>query len=385
LKVVGNNRFQKSANTILILNYLRSHGNCSRTLLSRNLGLQPSTVTYIVNRLQDLGLIYETVEAEKTGSGRKPILLALNREYGYTVGLDLQADYYHFVVTDLTGEIVLSSRRDYTGKSESFPRLVDAVIAEILEQTDGRILGLCLALPGIVDTGSSTVVDCWTHSLTDYRLPEEVTGKYDFPIILENDANCCSWNKLWDDGDESDDSFVYLLTRFHKPELVPVGMPPVGIGLGLVLEGEVFRGYRHMAGEFRSIFYREPGTGQLSISPDKLRSLPEDDAVCRELILELLRNILLLVPILNPRMIYIGGDLGSREKEVRDILDHEMRHENSFMTKMECRLEVLEDSRFDAARGAAVFSQKKLFSIPRVGDPQWNSAWYDYLMGKTGD
>ncbi len=385
MKVVGNNRFQKAANTILILNYLRSRGNCSRALLSRNLGLQPSTVTYIVNRLQDLGLVYETKEAEKSGSGRKPILLALNRGYGYSIGLDLQADYYNFVVSDLGGITVLTGWREHTGRSLSFSDLVISVIDEILEQIDGKVLGLGLALPGVVDALNSEVVDCWTHSLTNYSFPEEISERYDFPIHLENDANCCSWHKLWDDGDDRDDSFLYLLTRFHRAELVPEDMPPVGVGLGLVLEGEVFRGFRHMAGEFRSIFYREPGTGQLSLSKQELQRVLADKEVLRRLIVEILRNIFFLIPVLNPRVIYIGGDLGSHKDLILDILDKELKNEDSFRKKMLCGLEVSEDCAFDSAKGAAVLSQKQLFSMPHVGDSKKSSSWYDFLMGKAGE
>ena len=39
---------------------------------------------------------------------------------------------------------------------------------KILEQIDGKVLGLGLALPGVVDALNSEVVDCWTHSLTNY-------------------------------------------------------------------------------------------------------------------------------------------------------------------------------------------------------------------------
>lgn len=389
MKIVGNSQFQKTANSILILNYLRSHNLCSRALLSKTLGLQPSTVTYIVNRLIDLGLVYETVEGQKTGSGRKPILLQLNNRFGYTVGLDLQADYYQFVITDLGGDIVLSGRRDYTQKIESFSILVQSVIEEILIQVKeikDKILRVCLALPGIVDTNTSTVIDCWTHSLNNYKIPHEMGGKFTFPIMIENDANCCCWNKLWESGDDTDDSFIYLLTRFHNPELVPLSMPPVGVGLGLVLDGEVFRGYRNMAGEFRSIFYRESGTGQISLTKEELRSLPDDTHTKRKLILELLRNILFLVPILNPRIIYIGGDLSGEEFLVRDILENEMLNEFSFIEGMECGLSILgEDCNYDAAKGAAVLAQKQLFSIPKVGDTKLNPLWYDYLTGKAGD
>lgn len=389
MKIVGNSQFQKTANSILILNYLRSHSLCSRALLSKNLGLQPSTVTYIVNRLIDLGLVYETVEGKKTGSGRKPIILQLNTLFGYTVGLDLQADYYQFIISDLGGNLVSSGRRDYTKKMKSFSILVEMVINEILDQFDGskdKILRLCLALPGIVDTHTSTVIDCWTHSLKNYNVHEELEGKFDFPIIIENDANCCSWNKLWESGDESDDSFIYILTRFHNPKLVPESMPPVGVGLGLVLDGEVFRGYRNMAGEFRSIFFRDSGTGQIALDRDELMLLPDNENIRRKLILELLRNILFLVPILNPRIIYMGGDLTGEDDLVKDILENEMKNEYTFIGDMECGLTVLgEDCSFDAAKGAAILSQKKLFSIPKIGDTQLNSFWYDFLAGKAGE
>ena len=74
-KVVGNSQYQKVANALLILRLLRKGAN-TRVAIARELGLQPSTVTYSVNRLLEVGLVQESSTSVQNGSaslGRKAV------------------------------------------------------------------------------------------------------------------------------------------------------------------------------------------------------------------------------------------------------------------------------------------------------------------------
>ncbi len=366
MKIVGNSRFQKAANSSLILNYLREREECSRIDLSESLGLRPSTVTYIINRLMNMGLVREKKGTESaTRNGRPPILLEINRDFGRIIGLDLQADYYNAVITDTAGKILQSRNKVYDKWGLSFEELLKNVLEDIIgEKKDAPIIGLGLAVPGIVDPENSIIKDCWTHNLKSRDFSSFFEESFDFPVIVENDANCCAWKSIWDNREL--ENFIYLLPRFHNKEIVPQGLPSIGVGLGLVLNGSVYHGFSHRAGEFRSVFMGNNDPGQTSLSMEEMDRIASDPLIKRKFMVELLKNLFWMINILNPRSIYIGGDLSGNSRMLHEILSNELKDDWKRIQQNDCTLTMLEEAAMDAAKGAAASILTELYSIPQI-------------------
>ncbi|ADK80527.1 ROK family transcriptional regulator [Sediminispirochaeta smaragdinae] len=384
MKIVGNSKYQKAANGSLILNYLRKQGGTSRSRIAEELGLQPSTVTYIMNRLLQAGLVRESSGIGGNGSGRKAIRIELNNDYGTVIGLDLQADYYNAVVTDIGGRVVGSFHREYDGEAKTFERRFASVLKEVRESVrgEGPVLGAGVAIPGVVDPSGPIIEECWTHNLQHHNLGPFLEENFSFPIVVENDANCCAWKNLWYEGSGDHDSFIYLLPRFHRSELLPENYPSVGIGMGLVYNGEIYQGFTHRAGEYRSLFFRqeEKVPGQLSLSLAEMRLVASDRTVRRKLVVELLGTLILIMHITNPRALFIGGDLAGEQDLVAGVLEGEFAPQWRRLSANGVRIEVLDDAAYDAATGAAAAMLNTLYAIPQVGNGEQNVRIWNSLL-----
>ena len=285
-KIVGNNQYQKIANALLIIQLLRKGAN-TRASIARELGLQPSTVTYSINRLIEAGLVHEsnTPIRESTTPGRKAVSLEINTDYGRIIGLELLADSGWASIIDPTGQVLYSRPIEYPQIRETDPRqrfelLITQVIADVELLCQGiPILGVGIALPGIVESNNSNVRDCWTHELKQCDLTSFITRSFPYPVILENDANCCAQRYLFTDQIHQD-TFMYLLARQYPSAHLPSGVSPFGIGIGLVFNSLLYRGSSFRSGEFISTFVPVHETGrQLSVMLDAVETLQEDRAI----------------------------------------------------------------------------------------------------------
>ncbi len=388
MKVVGNNFFQKAANSSLILNYLRTHEPCSRHQMASELGLQPSTVTYITGRMLNAGLIEECREKElspKKGSGRKPVGIRINPSFGYVIGLDLQIDYYCAVVCDASGKVVKSFRKDHKTGSRGFRKLLTSAMNEVCRKInpDIPILGAGLAIPGIVNRETSFVKECWTHELKNEDLSSFLDETFSFPVMVENDANCCAQNILWNQSEKGGQSFIYLLSRFHNRTLLPEeNVPSIGIGLGMALDGKLYTGISHEAGEYQSILFSKERQlkWQLSLSDDEMDRALYDPEIRKDIIRELMGNMILILQVLNPQALFIGGDLSESGSIVQSVLEENYSGRWKKMQSKGCRLEMVEEGKFDPALGAAACLFNKLYAIPQVGNHgKSNKKWKTVL------
>ena len=387
MKIVGNSIFQRTANTSLILNFLKTRKSASRGEIAEKLGLRPSTITYITGRLINGGIV-RTVDAESAGkagrSGRKPVQLEIVPDFGQVIGMDLQADYYHAVVTDIRGEAVIERRRELPVDVQSIEERLKSAVEDLSKIMDFNIplLGMGIAIPGIVNSHSRIVKDCWTHKLIDYDLGDFLDEAFPFPVIIENDANCCARHIQWSQEGLEKGSFIYLLTKFHEKKYLPESVPPIGIGLGLILGGRLYSGAQHEAGEYQSVFYRneEEVHWQLSMDNERIERAANDAAIQREIISELLGNVLFLVKILNPDALYIGGEAGS----CGDLIDESLKEEYAGVWKdlgrRGCRIDVLEESGSHPAMGAAACMLDSIYTIPQVGGGAPTKRIWDGLL-----
>ena len=410
MKIIGNSSYQKSLNAALILNHLLEKGPTSRIELARTLGLKASTVTYITARLLGAELIREASVSGSGGkSGRPPVQLRLNRDYGRVIGIDLQADYYHGVITDAAGHVLEQCRGSYGKPGAGFPDLLGSVIEELREIGNGRakahgekILGVGVAVPGVVDPAASRIVECRTFSILEEEYASFLEESYVFPVVMENDANCCAWKLLWDSkggvgdfvnpeaplsgrGVFEPNTFVYVLPRFHDPGKIAPNTSAVGVGLGLIIDGRLFHGTTFRAGEFHSAF-TDPGSSvEVSLSIEESRRLSGDPELLRRFVSELLRNLVSVVSLLNPGSILIGGDLAGRGALIREILSGELKSTADFFEHAGCSLFVPKDVSYDAASGAAARILRQLYHMPQADGRDIDSRKWSFMLANAVD
>ena len=128
---IANRQLIRAINRSTVLNIIKADGPISRTEIGRLSGLSPATVSEITADLIAEGLIYEKAAGDSTG-GRPPILLALNHDAAYVVGLKLAERQISAALTDIEATILCTLTVPVTGMT---------VVERAVEELAGRLSG----------------------------------------------------------------------------------------------------------------------------------------------------------------------------------------------------------------------------------------------------
>ncbi|WP_144554733.1 ROK family transcriptional regulator [Bacillus sp. X1(2014)] len=235
--VTGDAAYIKKINRSLIIREIVKEGMISRADLSKATNLTRATISAQVADLLEEGLIIET-HLEHYSVGRKPIMLSLNGQAGYALGIDLDYGQASFTLTDLLGcpvssNIIKISSVDYT---EIFHLLVDQIEKYKANFIDSRygIVGIVIAIHGLVakDEVIHYIPKLNWHNI---HLKSDLEREFDIPIHLENNANLSSFAER-----------VYV---HHETDNLLCATLYSGIGLGMMMNDDFFRGHEGYAGE----------------------------------------------------------------------------------------------------------------------------------------
>ena len=228
-------------NRNVILDTIRIGDGVSRVELAQRTGLTAQTVSNIVRRLIQDRLVVESGQV-RGEMGKPRTLLRINVEANYAVGVHIDPQAIICVVVDLSGRIVgRATRRPRPNSRPSsiVNHVVKGVEAALEKSGVARafVVGVGIASPGAIDAGSGEVIG--PPNLPGWgRVPlrDAVAARLDLPVILDNDATAAAMGERWVGGADRAGSmaFVYLGT---------------GIGCGLILADQVFRGSTGNAGE----------------------------------------------------------------------------------------------------------------------------------------
>lgn len=375
---MANGKYQRDLNNFLILQTL-SEKHLSRMELANQLDLQPSTVTYAVTRLSKIGLIKDYGGDINQGMGRKRTFLGLDGSYGCVFGIELLVDHFSASIIDITGEVIFDCTKCYYQSSvtempyltvERFEEILKVILTLLQEKAKGyKILATCVAIAGTVDFTGKKILYSWTHGLRDYD-GSNFLKNYNYPIFFENDANCAALSH----ADGKRDTFLYTLVQQYDKDKRPEDIPPIGVGIGLVMDGELRRGFNNKAGEFNSIMYRGDATDkQLALTNIELLQLDENEDLLKKFLIELFGNLFFVGSLIDPRVIYMGGSLSKWKHLSKYILEKEFK--NSRYQGDNNPFEFIDDSKDDVRKGAWKLLLYHLFKLPEVdnSDIGWES------------
>ncbi|MFF1251479.1 ROK family protein [Pseudarthrobacter sp. NPDC058329] len=213
----------------------------TRAQIAAATGLTKASVSSIVLDLLDAGILRELGLNPQGERGRPGVGLELNPKRG-VMGMEINVDYIAAGVTDLSGAVVVQDIRERDNRdSPSAP--VMAALASLAAgvrkaaAADGvELLGGGLAVPGLVDDGSSTVITAPNLGWRDVLL--DVTGLLPglpLGVRLFNEANAAALAELAH-GPSGRKDFLFISGE-------------VGVGGGLVINSELFTGPEGHAGE----------------------------------------------------------------------------------------------------------------------------------------
>ncbi len=231
----------RSINQSILLNLIRGHTPISRPQLATLSGLSQATVIKITNNLIDRHLILEKEYAESTG-GRRAGLLEINPEGGFAVGLMAQPTSLTAVILNLNSDPVYSQQWDIAMR-DNYPQAID-LVAQCLEElfsksgiSREKIIGVGLGMGGLIDAENGCCVDSWIMNWQNVEISRPLEDRLRIPVFLDNDINCLAiYEKLFGQGQP-----------YHHFLVVAVGR---GVGLGIVINDDLYRGASGGAGEF---------------------------------------------------------------------------------------------------------------------------------------
>lgn len=219
----------------------------TRAAVARTLNLAPSTISGVVARLLEAGIILEGGEAESTG-GRPGNILRPARDNHRTFVAELGAHHARLGLADRGGNVANICHYDLDiadGPREILRELIER--GEHLASTSGATLtGIGIAFPGPVDTSTGTIIGPSRMPGWNGSNAPEIVGEFtSLPLLVENDAQIGARGE-----------FIY---RLHRPEdaapfedfiYIKAGS---AIGAALVHNGKVYRGARGIAGDITHV------------------------------------------------------------------------------------------------------------------------------------
>ncbi|WP_245712415.1 ROK family transcriptional regulator [Anaerobacillus alkalilacustris] len=239
-QLTGSFKLMKSMNRSVILHLIRKHKQISRAEIAKKAHLTPPTVTNIVNELLEVGLVKESKVGESKG-GRKPILLSMNSKSFYVVGLDIGGQKIRGVLTDLNAEVEESVSINFQkGLSKedllsNIKNVITSLIANSkVEKT--KLLGIGIGMHGMVDHHQGVALFAPNLQLTNIPLKKELEEEFDLPVYVENDARAFALGEAWFGNGYGFENLV----------CINVG---IGIGAGIVMNGQLYHGKNNIAGE----------------------------------------------------------------------------------------------------------------------------------------
>ena len=233
--------FNRSKNIYYeIARVVRDQEALSRAAISINLDKSPTTIGRAVDHLISEDIINETGEKERTGVGRPSKLLKFNESFCSVLTVDLRSTEVYAAVTDLAGNILTTAVRNFDSgdTAKSIQDLIELI--RNLCQTAVNlppIAVLVIGAPSIVNAGGGIIE--WAPSLnwTDVPLKKILEEEFPTTVLVENDVNLAALGEFWKGAGR----------KINKNMLfVSVG---AGIGAGIILNGELYMGSTHAAGE----------------------------------------------------------------------------------------------------------------------------------------
>lgn len=348
----------RSLNLEAVLQAILDGGELSRPAVAERTGLSLPTSISLIRELEDLGLVGKTGDTAG-GFGRPAALYSLNDRAGYVFAVDLGARKITACVSDLRGSVIVENTEPT--RRGTAVGIVEQIAELHRELTSSA--GFAVGAPGVTSIGIGGVVQPQHGEVTDVtNLPElegttftaDVSAAVGVPVFVENDVNLAAIGEQSRGRARGLNNFV----------VISVGS---GTGMGVVINGQIYRGSNGAAGEIALLPLRllsattgdtdggafehaTSGSGILRIRDEALASDPtttlsanadvsdifeaayNNDATALEIIDEEARTLALGVAavssILDPELVVLTGSIGSQQL----LADAISRHTAALLT-----------------------------------------------------
>jgi|HigsolmetaAR202D_1030399.scaffolds.fasta_scaffold01870_11 Transcriptional regulator/sugar kinase len=241
----------RSRNRSLVIGAVRRAGNPSRTQIAHLTGLSHSTISAIAADLIAEGIMRESVHETQvpvSRRGRPQVALTLNPDAGRAVCLHLHFNRLEAVLVDYCGGVIATRTHVINTLALNRQQLIDLVVETVQEAAGGKpFMRIVFAVQGVTDAKGDEIL--WSPIITHNHVPFGTLLREQFgvPVSVQNDCNLIATALHWINPERYGQNFLAILLSH-------------GIGMGLMLNGQIFTGIRSSGVEFGHMIYRPHGS-----------------------------------------------------------------------------------------------------------------------------
>lgn len=263
--------------------------------LELSMKLDKSTISRNIRFFKEAGVIEPIVKLSSAPlGGRRSTLYKFNSKLFNIVGISVEQDGLDYLVTDLKNEEIESGKISTKISREN---LFD-LIRQILKEQE-NILCIGISVPGIIKESTLVYSEALGIKNLDFK---DIVKDFEVPFFLVKDthAGLCNFQNL-------SKNVVYLLLSvpFYVNE-------PVGLGIGLYLDGKLITGANYYAGEYKI---------NIALSEEKItfNEIKDKRGIVHinEFINQITKVICPIISVLDPELIVIGGNITYLREEIK--------------------------------------------------------------------
>jgi predicted NBD/HSP70 family sugar kinase len=240
-------------NRAMVIAAVRRAGQPSRTEIAATTVLSHSTISAISADLIAEGILVETKGSEPASSkrGRPQVAIALAPNAALVITVVLSLNFLSAAVIDYSGQVIAEKQSRPATLTMQADQLTGACV-EIVRSVianhheSGRVKRIVLAVQGITDFDGRSMLWSPIAAHTDIGFADRLEAAFGIPVTVENDCNMIAVALRWRNPERYHHDFIAILLSH-------------GIGMGLILRGELFTGTQSSGGEFGHMIHRPDG------------------------------------------------------------------------------------------------------------------------------
>lgn len=368
-----------------IIQLLYRNKQLTKQDISKALKISIPTVISNVNELIEQGILDEAGVGESSG-GRKPTIVRFLSDSRYSFGVSITKDQVRIILTNLNFEKIAEGSFYMPEQLDSFESLILEIKKEIdcIINTNSvsidKILGIGFSLPGTVNEKKLLLENAPNLKLQNINF-ENFQHIFEFPIFIENEANASAYAESFINFNDIIGSLVFIsITE--------------GIGTGIIINDNLYKGYNKRAGEFGHMTIIKDGKqcncgkrgcwelyaskkalineyrkkfSNYDVKLSDFLEMTKTNSIAKEILdnyldylAEGIKNIILM---LDPRDIIIGGELSNYKTLIETELKKKVFQENSFYNQEECKISFSSLRENASILGAVLLPMEKLFYL----------------------
>lgn len=346
----------KETNRKKIIRLLLEKDDITKLDISRILDISITTVSTNITELKDKGVVEDVGALESTG-GRKAIAVKLNGNCRYSIGVSLTPHHIKITLVNLKRNTIENVKIKH--KNDSIENLIEMLkenIDLLIKKYDlnfQNLLGIGISIPGTVNFNEGAIKYSYLLGTRDFNIKERFQY-LNVPVYVDNEANLSAY-------------YEFLSKKNSLKNLLYISITD-GLGLGIIIDGKIYRGDNNSSGELGHIKieiggkkckcgargcleaytsknclidnYNEETNSSITDIDELEEKYDENDETFKVILDRYLQILALgisnLIMILDIKNVVIGGDINNLLKDKINVLKKNVYKDNLFTDENSC-------------------------------------------------